>query len=660
MIIFGILSTLVSLALPIVAVVLIVRYASRQGGGRVGDGHGVRRFFQYVLLFGLLVVVSSGVSDLLGELFAAPAIVTGGGDLARALTFVVVGIPVFGLLAAWTRRTHRDPGEARSLGWAAYLTFAGLTAAVVGATAVYDLVAAGLADARFEGPALIRLLVWGGVWAAHRVLGDRTQPPAHGVIHLLLGSLIGLGTSIVGLVALLAAALDLLAVPRSDLIVGTASGLGYAAAVVAAGVPLWAAYWLLRLGRSRGTAVWLGYVLVVGVGVSTVMTITGASIGGYRALVWFLGDPATTDPGDYLQGTSVAIAVAVVGAISWWHHRELLAQHASAERTEVTRIYEYLLSAVALLAAAVGLALVVVAFIQAVAPPPGLIVATSYVNAVLAAVTLLVVGGPLWWAYWRRIARAAAADPTREATSPTRRAYIFVLFGVAGVVAVVVVLVAVFLVIEDAIGDGVGSGTLRDVRVPLGMLVSAGAVSGYHWLIYRADRRLTPAAPARHGPRQVLLVGPRDDALVAAVRRASGSRVEVWFAEGPPWDADAVLAALADVDREQLLFLSDTGGAQVVAAGARLGPDPLGVSAADAGEDGDQPGRGSGRGERQLDDHPERRRPDGDPRGRPRRTAVTQSAVLHQVEGEREEEEQPRHREHEEADHPGQARHHER
>lgn len=597
--IIGLVSALVSIALPIVVVVMVVRYVNGRQAGRVGDGHGVRRFFQYVLLYGLLVVAVMGLVDLLGQPFAPEAVVGGGDDLARALTFVLVGVPVFGVLAAWTLRTHRaDPGEARSLGWAAYLTLAGLTAAVVSATAVYDLVSAALVDQRFEGMALIRLVVWAGVWAAHWVLGERTLPPAHRVLHLLLGSLIGLGTSIVGLVALVAAAIDALAVPQPDVIVGTGAGLGYATAVLLAGVPLWVAYWLLRLGRAPGTALWLAYVLVVGVGVSTVMTVAGASVVLYRVLVWFLGDPPTTDPGAYLQGTTVAIAVAVVGAISWWYHRELLADHAVAERTEVTRIYEYLLSAVALLAAAVGVALVVVALFQAVAPSSGLLVAASVVNAVLAAVTLLVVGGPLWWAYWRRIERAAAADPQGEATSPTRRVYLFVLFGVAGVVAVVVVLVAVFVVLEDALGVGLGAATLRDVRVPLGMLVAAGAISGYHWLVYRTDRRLTPAAPVRRGPRQVLLVGPRSDALADAVRRATGARVEGWVADGPPWDTDAVLAALAGAAREQVLVVSGAAGTQVVGAGAPLPPPavPAAASAPDAGDHRDQPRAGGEQG----------------------------------------------------------------
>ena len=47
------------------------------------------------------------VVDLLGQLFARESIVGGGDDLARALTFVLVGIPIFLALAAWTRSVKR-------------------------------------------------------------------------------------------------------------------------------------------------------------------------------------------------------------------------------------------------------------------------------------------------------------------------------------------------------------------------------------------------------------------------------------------------------------------------------------------------------------------------------------------------------------------------
>jgi len=591
-VVIGIISSLVSLALPIVLVVLVVRYVSGRQSGRVGDGHGVRRFFQYLLLYGLLIVAAVGLTDLLSLLVDRPDVVAGAAT-ARALTFVVIGIPIFLVLVTWTRRTLRsDPEERRSLGWAAYLTIAGLTAVVVAAASLHDVVAGALVDRGLDAPALVRLIVWGAVWALHWALGERTLQPGHRTVHLFLGSLIGLATSLTGLIALLGATLDTFVVAQPDIIVGTGADLGRAAAVAAAGVPIWVAYWLLRWGRAPASPWWLGYVLPVGVGVCLVLTVGGASLVLYRVLVWLVGEPDTQHLDRWIEGSTTAAAVAVVGGLSWWYHRQVFAQRSTGERTEVTRVYEYLLAGVALLAAATGVTLVVVAVVEAVAPPRVGAIGFSLVNAVLAAVTLLVVGGSLWWTFWRRIVRVAAAEPVREAASPTRRAYLLVLFGVAGVVAVVAVLVAAYLLIDDALQGHLGAGTLRDVRVPLGLVVATATISAYHWVVYRADRRLAPPpAAARLGPRQVVLVGPPDEAVAGRVRRSTGGRVEVWPAAGPPWDPDRVVALLAGARFAQVVVVDGADGPWLLEAGA-----PLVQSAPDAGQHGDQPGPGGEQG----------------------------------------------------------------
>lgn len=576
----GILLSLVSLLLPVVVAVLAVRAFGRRRGPL--DGRSVRRFFQYVLLFALLVVAAIGVGDLLAQLVDRPELVRDEGDLARALAFVLVGLPVLAGLAVWTRRRLRaDPEEARSLGWAAYLTLAALTAAVVAVVALYDVVSTALLDGSLAAASLIRLVVWAAVWAVHWVLTERTLDDAQRLPHLVLGSLVGWGTVLAGLTSLVSGTFATF-LPAGDLLAGGAANLAGPTAVVVAGAPLWVGYWLLRLSRAPVSPLWLAYVLVIGVGVSLVMTVAGASVAVYRALVWFLGDPGAGAV-DHLRGTSPALAAAIVGALSWWYHREVLAERAPAERTEVTRIYEYLLAAVALAAAATGVALVVVALVEVLTPGRGEIVSSSPVNAVLAAVTLLAVGGPLWWRFWRRIERAVAADPAAEIPSPSRRIYLVLLFGVTGVVAVVAVLVAAFLVLDDALRGDLGASTARDVSIPLGLLVAAGAASGYHGLVYRQDRRIAPAPPARRGPREVLLVGPADDGVVDQIRRATGARVDLWVAAGSPWAAPQVLAALAGASREQVLLLAGPQGPWVVEAGPPLIPPPVEVARADAG-----------------------------------------------------------------------------
>lgn len=597
----GLVSILTTIAIPVLVIVLVARAASSRRGGSVGGGHGVRRFFQYLLLLGLLVVTLIGVVELVSLAMGTGVLADTGGALARGLTFTVFGGGLAALVVIWTRRTIReDPTELTSVGWTVYLTLAGLVLAFTTAGYLGAAVAAVLRDGRADAGAIVGVIVWGVAWTLHWRLARRTLDESRALALMVLGSVAGWAVSLTGLIGVLGQGLALV-VPTSSLVNGGSetAGVAQAAAVLAAGVLLWVPHWVWRLSRFSTGPVWHGYVLVVGVGASLVVTLTGASLALYRLLEWYVGDPGRAEAPVYLAATGLPIAMAVVGGLSWWYHRAVLASRVAVGRTEVTRVHEYLLSGIALAAAATGVALVVVALVDVLAPAP---LVGSVVNSVLAAATLLVVGGPLWWWFWRRVQRALRADPG-EVASPTRRVYLVLLFGVAGLVAVVVVLVAAFIVVDDVIRSTVGSGTVLDLRVPLGILVSAGAVSGYHWRVQREDRALAPPPAARPGPRLVLLVGPPDDALTAYVHRVTGARVDVWPADGPAWDPASVTAAVGRLVGPRAMLISGSDGLRVVGSGP------------DAGHHRDQPGGGGEQGKAQLDHHPEPGGTQGDPGG---------------------------------------------
>jgi hypothetical protein len=568
-VILGVLSAILSVAVPVVLVVWAVRHFSGRTGRGGVDGRGVRRFFQYLLLFALLVIASVGLSDLLGLPFREQALVPDdGSDLARTLTFTVFGLPMFALLAVWSRRHLRqDSEEADSLGWGFYATVAPLTALVVAMFALFAVLSAALSGPRLDGAALARLVVWSVVWLAHRRVADRTLDDVRRQGQLVIGALIGLGTSVGGLVWLMGASIDALLVEEaSALLVRPQPVLAQAAATVAVGVPVWVVYWMRGLAQARRTALWFGYVLPVGVGGSLVLAVVGASAALYRALVWFLGEPAATDAAEHFAGVPTAGALVVVGVVSWWYHRQVLAD-AAPGRTEVTRIYEYLMAGIALLAAAVGVALVVVALVESLLPAATVEVGTSAGNSLLAAVTLLLVGGPLWWVFWSRIGRATRAEGVEELGSPTRRIYLFVLFGVGGVAAVVAILVAAFLGIQGLLQDGLDAEVVRAMRVAVAVLLTSGAISGYHWSVYRDDRSRMPVPTAVRGPRYVLLVGAPDAAVAAAVERLTGARVAQWVradGQAAPWVVEDVVAAVQRSESDAVAVLAGPTGLESI------------------------------------------------------------------------------------------------
>ncbi len=170
----GLVSLLFTVAVPVVVVVLVARAVGGRRQTRPGEGHGVRRFFQYLLLLGLMIVTVAGVTGLLGLAVDRPTIVDTGGALARDLTFAVMGGGLFAAVVVWTRRVMRaDPSEVASVAWTVYLTLAGLITAGVTAGFAGSVVAA-IGRPSVDGPAVVGLVVWGGAWAVHWRLTRRT------------------------------------------------------------------------------------------------------------------------------------------------------------------------------------------------------------------------------------------------------------------------------------------------------------------------------------------------------------------------------------------------------------------------------------------------------------------------------------------------------
>lgn len=550
----------------IAVVVLVLRKVTQRAGAGTPDGHAVRRFFQYLLLYGLLVVAAVGVSGLLGRLFDR-SFAEDEATLALYVAFTVVGVPLYAGMALWSRRTFRTSAtEGRSLGWAFYATAASLTSLGFAATAAYGLLAWATDLEPYSGSAIGQLLVWGAVWGVHWWLDGRVTPPDRSRPHHLLGSLAGLVTAATGLGTFLAGALAaLLGLGSDQVLAGQDRRLLEGGIALVVGAAIWVVYWLLTAARSERESLWLGYVLLVGVGGGLATAIVAASTVLYTVLVWLLGDPGPVEAAVHFEGLPGGVGAAVVGVLAWWYHHAVLAQAASGKRTEVQRIYEYLMAGVSLLAAAAGLTMVLVALVEGVSDSGEVVVGESAVNTLLAATTLLVVGVPVWWFFWHRIQRVAAVMPAEEHAAPTRRFYLLVLFGVGGVAAVISLLVGVYLLIRDILAGTAGSATLFDVRFPAGILVSTAAISTYHWFVYREEREAV--APSAHGPRYVLLVGAPDEELVRAVARNTGGRVQAWrrMDDGEThWSADEVMTALSTTTEDEVIVLSDAQGLHAI------------------------------------------------------------------------------------------------
>ena len=206
--IFGFLIPLLFLA---IIIVVARKLFSRDSHGAPST-FSIRRLFQYALLFGLLSVSAAGVAGLIGRLFdIGHVIAESRTDLARDISFTIVGFPLYLLVGRWTKKTlSDDPSERRSVAWNLYLSVVSLTALITSLTAAYAILMWALGEESFRGQQLSRLLVWGLIWIVHWQLIRATSRDEESRAHYLAGSLIGLGVLAVGLANLISSVTQLL------------------------------------------------------------------------------------------------------------------------------------------------------------------------------------------------------------------------------------------------------------------------------------------------------------------------------------------------------------------------------------------------------------------------------------------------------------------
>lgn len=567
--IMGIISPVIALAVFVGILALFISLVRRRGTGAGGvDTHSVRRFFQYLLLAILFVVVTIGLADLIALALGAGASYGDPSDnLARALAFVIVGTPLAVALSWWTLRFHRsDVTEGESPVFVVYMTLMLFISLVTAAAGLQDVVGAAVGYSKLDPDSVGLFIAWGALWVLHWLAAKRLLTADRNLPQLILGSLVGLVMGTYGLTTTLGTSIKLLS--DSGTYMNPSSALGQGLSLLLVGVLVWVWYWARNtIGQPR-QIVWHAYVLLAGVAGGFILALVGASQILWSVLVWLLGDRGGIPANQHFEHATTQFAAVVVGLLIWWYHQTVLGESAGG-RNEVKRVYEYLIAGVALAASATGVGTVLVGFIEALTP--GIDLGMTTKNTVLAAVTLLIVGAPVWWVYWRRIRVAVAADPIGEVPSITRRIYLVALFGIAGIAAVVALLTIGYMFFQGMVAGTLGAATIHTMRYGLGVMVASAAVSAYHGAIFAQDRKV--ALPERVvGPASVVLVGAADVGLAKAVNLATGARVEVWErldTASPAWDQAAVLAALDGHPGRDVLIVADGTQLRVIEVGLK-------------------------------------------------------------------------------------------
>ena len=584
------------LFIPILAMLLILGGAasiialalrSRSAGGDPGIGT-TRRIFLYGLAFAALITAASGLALLTGALLTAISGDVIAGEGASALAFGIaaggVGFAVWAVLwRAAQRSVERHPAEAGALGRKAYVYLALGASAITVAFSLtlyigdlIDGVGADLAD-------LAVPLVWAGVWAFHwRIESAEGQPsPAAATVRRIyvytLSTygliLVAAGTAILG-GALLNAGYHAALNGNAQ-----ADGLPEAWSFAIVGAALWGSHWLW-LARGDVSAIRQAVLYVLGV-----FGGTAAATGALSTLlVIFARWPLDPERGrlslDHFDPVPEALAVLLItAAVAAYHRRTALAEADAAPGQGVRgqRAYRYLSAVIGLGTLWVALTLLIaVAVGLAVPSAQGSFIGERWWGLPLSiGVTLLVVGAGLWGWHWPRLLGAARSDADERA-SLSRRAYLFTVFGVAVGAGLISLITLLYGVLEAALNNDLSTEVLDGGKWALGVVVTAAAVSVYHWLVLREDAEAAPQveqaqAASIPAKRVTALASAEGAGVIDALERALGASIARRIradAAGAPSLSDDDAAAIAERIRnapgEEVVLVVDGDGVRIV------------------------------------------------------------------------------------------------
>lgn len=566
---FWIFSLLLGLAVPVTIIVVVVLLVRRGQAGAAQPTWSLRRFLQYGFLLIALFTLAVGLTRLLRVAVPDAERLVGRAtdELALGLSLTLVAGPFWAVLWRLVRRKLTTDAEERgAASWPLYLAAASTVSLVVAFVGWVGVGAWVVGLERFEVERLAAAVVWTGVWALHAWFArDHALAPTGRLAPLavLLGSAVGVVALAGGAGGLFVFGFDALyqAAFGGGLVVQTAELWRMSLVFVVLAAPVWWWHWLRDAARAPRTGLWHAYVMLVPVLGGLLTGTSAVAVLVHTGLQWFVGVPAADGAALHFEPVPGALAAGVVGAWLWWYHRAVLGWEHDRERTEPERIYTYLVAAVGLLAAAGGLTVAIVAAIEALGPAPLATIDPQGRNTLVMALALLVVGGPLWAVFWRAAQRRAETEGTAELRSPARRSYLFLLFGATGLTAFISLTVILFVFFRDALDQSLGATTLVDLRAAIALVLTAGGLSAYHWMVHRSDRSRLPVEAPPH-PRHILLLSG-DGQLASELALRTGATVRALRrldTEGPGPDVDTVVQAVLVSPSEQLLVLVEPDG----------------------------------------------------------------------------------------------------
>jgi hypothetical protein len=309
--------------------------------------------------------------------------------------------------------------------------------------------------------------------------------------------------------------------------------------------------------------------------------VVACTVGLYHLFQWWFGRPQTGSALDHFDVMPGVLAAIVVGVGTWGYHWAVASSEASAQAERLRparRVYFYLVSAVGLVTLGVGLVMLLAVFFGLIGPAAGpSLRGDLWRNPFVLSLTLLLVGAPIWFIFWRSIQRQVVTDEATERGALSRRVFIYAVFGASILLTLVNLSIVLFNVFDAMLGGRSTTALLWDSRWSLAIVITAGLVSAYYWSVLQEDRRALAAVerPSTTEARKevILLSVEGDGALVRRIESLLGHSVILWrrvdgSVEPPATIDDEELARVVQrigaADSDRVVVLEEAGRLLVI------------------------------------------------------------------------------------------------
>lgn len=507
----------------------------------------VRRLYFYVVAFISLEVVLWGLISLLRSIVNET--VGGGAEvLAGALALILVGVPIFLVHWLWAQRVSVRDEEEKTASLRAIFFYAVLIGALIPVVQnllalinriFINLVQLNTSRAVLGGSqtwsdnliailmnGLVALYFWNVLRGEWKTLTDRENFADVRRLYRYLWLLYSLLITIFGTQQITR---YLFYIP-SDVIgeIGRETIVNGIALLVV-GTPIWAytsrvVQDSLAEAAEKDSNLRLGVLYIFALsGVITVLTTAAMLIN--VVVTKLLGADWTTDY--FINQISGPVSVGVPLGAVWAYYGNWLKRHIESvgepiRQSGMKRVYSYILSALGLGGAFIGVA-VLIKFVIDLSTGQTLILNDNLRSNLATAISLIAAWLPLWLLTWRPLQADALStgdmsDHARR--SVVRKAYLYLaLFaGVIGGMASAVALV--FQLIRAALGAAIATDFVPTVLNDLQLLVLFAILLIYHLLTLRRDNMFTASALAEKQKGYKVLVLDSSDGFDESVKSA--------------------------------------------------------------------------------------------------------------------------------------------